>query len=132
MINFVLKRSCLAPFIPSSLVVYDVVVEGVPSRSIYITFFYIGKTTASSIRSLQSQPDHKSSLGLSCIKLMVLYPVSDGEVARIVNSLKGSLLSYLDCIPTMAVKLILPSIISPLKKLINLSFENWDFPTSFK
>jgi len=63
---------------------------------------------------------------------MVLYPTSDVEVARIVNSLKGSSASSLDCIPTMAVKFILPSIISPLTKLVNLSFENGIFPSSLK
>ena len=63
---------------------------------------------------------------------MVFYPASGAEVARIVSSLKDSLSSGPDCIPTMVVKFILPSIISPLTKLINLSFENKIFPSSLK
>ena len=133
-INSVLKRSSPAPSIPPSLVVGDVVVEGIPSVQEAFTSYFanIGKTTASSVRSSQSQPDYKSYLGPPCLKSMVLYPASVVEVARIVNSLKGSSSSGPDCIPTMVVKFILPSIISPLTKLINLSFENGIFPSSLK
>ena len=97
-------------------------------------FANVGKTTAFSVRSLLSQPDYKSYLGLPCLKSMVLYlyPTSDIEVARIVNSLKSSSVSGPDCIPTMVDKFILPSIISPLTKLVNLSFENGIFPSSLK
>ena len=121
MINSVLKRSSPAPSIPPSLKVGNVVVEGVPSVQEAFTSFFanVGKTTASSVRSSLSQPDYKSYLGLPCLKSMVLnlYPTSDVEVSRIVNSLKGSSSSGPDCIPTMVVKFILSSIISPLTKL---------------
>ena len=63
---------------------------------------------------------------------MVLYPASGVEVARIVNSLKGSSSSGHDCISTTGVKFIFPSIISPLTKPINLSYENGIFPSSLK
>ena len=58
-INSVLKRSSPAPFIPPSLVVGDVVVEGILSVQEAFTSYFanIGKTTASSVRSSQSQPD---------------------------------------------------------------------------
>ena len=61
-----------------------------------------------------------------------LYLASDFEIARIVNSLKGSSLSDPECILTMVVKFVLPLIVSPLTKLINLSFENGIYPSSVK
>ena len=92
MINSVLKRSFPAPSVPSSLLVGDVAVEGIPSVQKALTSFFanVGKTTASSVRSSLLQPDYKSYLGPPCLKSMVLYPTSDVEVARIVNSFKGS------------------------------------------
>ena len=101
-------------------------------KNLHHFFDNVEGTTASSVRSSQSQPDYKSYLGPPCLKSMVLYPTSEVEVARIVNSLKSSSASGPDCIPTMVVKFIVPSIISPLTKLINLSFENGIFRSSLK
>ncbi|KAK2706897.1 hypothetical protein QYM36_014811 [Artemia franciscana] len=72
----VLKRSSPAPSIPPSLVAGDAVVEGVPSVQEAFTLYFtnIGKTTASSVRSSQSQPDCKSYLGPPCFKSMEPYP----------------------------------------------------------
>jgi len=103
--NSVHKRSDPAPSIPPSQVAGDVVVEVVLSvQEVFTSYFAnIGKTTTSSVRSSQSQPDYKSYLGVPCIKLMVFYPASGAEVARIVSSLKDSLSSGPDCIPSMVV-----------------------------
>ena len=133
-INSVLKPSSRTSSVPSSLLVDGVVVEGELSVQEAFTSYFanIGKTTASSVSSSPSQPDYKSYLGPPCLQSMALDPVSEVEIARIVNRLKGSSSSGPDCISTKVVKFILPSIISPLTRLVNLSFENGVFPSSLK
>ena len=59
---------------------------------------------------------------------MVLNSVSEFEVASIVNTLKGSLSSAPDKIPTR----VICAILSPLAKLVNLSFEKGIFSESLK
>ena len=63
---------------------------------------------------------------------MVLNSVSEFEVARKVNTLKGSSSSGPNKIPTRFIRAILPTILSPLNKLVNLSFEKGIFPVSLK
>ena len=63
---------------------------------------------------------------------MGLERVSEGEIARIVNSLRGSSSSGPDRIPTKVVKFILLVIVSALMRLVNLSFENGVFPSVLK
>ena len=76
MINYVFKRSSLAPSTPSTLAVGNVVVEGIPSVQEALTLYFanIGKATASSVRFSQSQPDYKSYLGPPRLNPMMLYP----------------------------------------------------------
>ena len=63
---------------------------------------------------------------------MVLNSVAEFQVARIVNALKGSSSSGPDKIPTRVIRAILPAFLSPLIKLVNLSFEKGIFPESLK
>ena len=65
-------------------------------------------------------------------KVNALSSVSEFEVARIVNTLKGASYSGPDKIPTRVVRAILPVILSPLTKIFNLSFEKGIFPESLK
>ena len=58
--------------------------------------------------------------------------VPEFEVARIVNALKGSSSSGPDKIPTRVTRAVPPAILSPLTKLVNLSFEKGIFPESLK
>ena len=95
-------------------------------------FANIGKVTASSASSATSRCDFRAFFGPSCLKSMVLNSVSEFEVARIVNALKGSSSSGPDKIPTRVILAILPAILSPLTKLVNLSIEKGIFPESLK
>ena len=95
-------------------------------------FTNIGKTTAPFNRCSQATLYYISYFRLNCLTSMVLYPSSEVDVARIINSLKGPSSSGPDCIQTKVVKFILPSIISPLTKLINTYFESGIFLTSPK
>jgi len=95
-------------------------------------FANIGKTTASSVSPSFSLPDFRSYLGLPCPRSMALEPVSEAEVARIVNCLRGSSSSGPDRIPTKVVKLILPVIVCALTRLVNLPFGNGVFPSALK
>ena len=70
-----------------------------------------------------SKSDFRSYLGPSCVKSTFLEPVTKIEITKIVNGLKESSSSRPDCIPTKVVKSIPPSIVVPLTKLVNLSFE---------
>ena len=63
---------------------------------------------------------------------MAMEPVSEAEIARIVNCLRGSSSSGPDRIPTKVVKFILPVIVCALTRLVNLSFENGVFPSALK
>ena len=63
---------------------------------------------------------------------MFLEPVTEIEITKIVNGFKDSSSSGLDSIPTQVVKSILPSIVVPLTKLVNLSFKYRVFPDSLK
>ena len=63
---------------------------------------------------------------------MALEPVSEAEIARIVNCLRGSSSSGPDRIPTKVVKFILPVIVCALTRLVNLSFENGVFQSALK
>ena len=82
--------------------------------------------------SASSTSDFKKYLGPSCQKSMVLDPVSEFEVQRIVSELIGSSSCGPDQIPAKALKFILPSILSPLTILVNLSFLNGTFPSALK
>ena len=92
----------------------------------------ISKTTASSVTPSSSLPDFRSYLGLPCPRSMVLEPVSEAEIARIVNGLRGSSSSGPDHIPTKVVKFILPVIVCAFTRLVNLSFENGVFSSALK
>ena len=59
---------------------------------------------------------------------MVLNSVSEFEVALIVNTLMGSSSPVPNRNPTRVVHAILPVILSPLAKLVNLSFEKVILP----
>ena len=61
----------------------------------------IEKATASSASSASSRCDFRAYLGPSCLKSMVLNSISDFEVARIVNALKGSSSSGPNRIPAL-------------------------------
>jgi len=63
---------------------------------------------------------------------MVLNSVSEFEVVCIVNTLKGSSSSGPDKIYTRVICAIMPAILSPLTKLVNLSFEKGILPESLK
>ena len=63
---------------------------------------------------------------------MALEPISETEIARIVNCLRGSSSSGPDRVPTKVVKFILPVIVCALTRLVNLSFENGVFPSALK
>ena len=63
---------------------------------------------------------------------MVLNSLSEFEVARIMNALKGSSSSGPEKIPTRVIRAILPAILSLLIKLVTLSFEKGIFPESLK
>jgi hypothetical protein len=65
----------------------------------------------------------------ACQKSMA---VSEFEVQRIVSELIGSSSCGPDQIPAKALKFILPSILSPLTILVNLSFLNGTFPSALK
>ena len=53
-------------------------------------------------------------------------------MARHIQGLKGASSSGPDYISTKAVQVIFPSILGPLTKLINMSFEKGKFPRSLK
>ena len=63
---------------------------------------------------------------------MALEPVSEAEIAKIVNCLRGSSSSGPDHILTKVVKFILRVIVCALTRLVNLSFENGVFPSALK
>ena len=63
---------------------------------------------------------------------MALEPVSEAEIARIVNGLRDSSSSGPDHILTKVVKFILPVIVSALPRLVDLSFKNGVFPSALK
>ena len=79
-----------------------------------------------------STSDFRKYLDPSCQKSMALDPVSEFEVQRIVSELIGSSSCGPDQIPAKALKFILPSILSPLTILVNLSFLNGTFPSALK
>ena len=116
------------------LIVDGKIVQGEENVQLELTSYFanIGKTTASSVSSTTPRCDFRAYLGPPCLKSMVLNPVSEFEVARIVNALKGSSSSGPDRIPTRVIRAVLPAILSPLTKLVNLSFVNGIFPESLK
>ena len=81
-----------------------------------------GQTTAPSVGPSSSLPDFRSYRGPPCPKSMTLEPVSEAEIARIVNGLRGSSSAGSDCIPTKVVKFNLPVNVSVLMRLVNLCF----------
>jgi hypothetical protein len=62
---------------------------------------------------------------------MFLEPVKASEITKIVNGLKNSSSSGPDSIPSKILKYILPSIVLPLTKFVNLSFECGVSPDAF-
>ena len=133
-INSVLKPTPPPPSVPTTLIVDGKIVQGEENVQLELTSYFanIGKTTASSVSSTTPRCDFRAYLGPPCLKSMVLNPVSEFEVARIVNALKGSSSSGPDRIPTRVIRAVLPAILSPLTKLVNLSFVNGIFPESLK
>ena len=61
---------------------------------------------------------------------MELELISEAEIARIFNALRGSLSSGPDRITTLVVKFILLVIVCALTRLPNLSFENSILPSA--
>ncbi|XP_065573830.1 uncharacterized protein LOC136035784 [Artemia franciscana] len=116
------------------LIIDGKTVQGDVDVQLELTSYFanIGKVTASSANSAISRCEFRAFLGPSCLKSMVLNSVSEFEVAGIVNALKGSSSSGPDKIPTRVIRAILPTILSPLTKLVNLSFEKGIFPESLK
>ena len=62
-------------------------------------------------------------MGPPCLKFIVIELVLESEVARHIHGLKDASSSGPDYISTKAVPAIFPSILGPLTKLINMSFE---------
>lgn len=124
-INSVLKPGSQSSSLPMSLVIGDKAVEGELNVQEAFTSFFanIGKNITSTVTLSRPKPDFRSYLGPSCVKSMFLEPVTVSEITKIVNGLKNSSSSGPDSIPTKVVKSILPSIVLPLTKLVNLSFE---------
>ena len=133
-INSVIRPSFLPPSVPSSVVIDGKNVEGeLKVQDAFTSYFAnIGKTTASSVSPSSYLPDFRSYLGPPCPKSMALEPVSEAEIARIVNCLRGSSSSGPDRIPTKVVKFILPVILCALTRLVNRSFENGCLPKCSK
>ncbi|XP_065576373.1 uncharacterized protein LOC136037580 [Artemia franciscana] len=117
-----------------SLVIDDETVEGELNVQEAFTSFFasIGNNIASTASLSRSKLDFRSYLGPSCLKSMFLEPVTEIEITKIVNGLKESSSSGPDSIPTKVVKSILPSIVVPLTKLVNLSFQYGVFPDPLK
>ncbi|XP_065571426.1 uncharacterized protein LOC136034173 [Artemia franciscana] len=134
LINSVLRPIHPLPLVPSMLIIDGKIVQGDVDVQLELTFYFanIGKVTASSASSATFRCNFRVFLGPLCLKSMVLNSVSEFEVARIVNSLKGSSSSGPDKIPTRVTRAILPAILSPLTKLVNLSFEKGIFPEFIK
>ena len=130
-INSVLRPTPLLPSV-SSMLIFDIkTVQGDADVQLELTSYFanLGKATAS---SATSRCDFRAYLGPSYLKSMVLNSVSEFDVARIVNALIGSSSSGPDKIPIRVIHAILPAILSPLTKLVNLSFEKGIFPESLK
>ena len=134
LINLVLRPTSPMPSVPSMLIIDGKTLQGDVDVQLELTSYFanIGRVTASSVSSATSRCDFRAFLGPSCLKSMVLNSISEFEVARIVNALKGSSSSGPDKIPTRVIRTILPAILSPLTKLVNLSFEKGIFPESLK
>ena len=105
-INSVIRPSFLPPSVPLSVVIDRKNVEGeLKVQDAFASYFAnTDKTTASSVRPSSPVPDFGSYLGPSCPKPMALEPVSEAEIARVVNGLTGSSSSGPDRIPTKVVK----------------------------
>ena len=125
LINSFLRPTPPLPSVPSMMILDGKTVQGDADVQLELTFYFanIGKATASIASSTTSRCDFGAFLGPSCLKSMVLNSVTGFEVARIVEALKGSSSSGQDKIPTRVSRAILPAILSPLTKLVNLSFE---------
>ncbi|XP_065562565.1 uncharacterized protein LOC136028666 [Artemia franciscana] len=130
----VLRPTPPLPSVPSTVILDGRTVQGDADVQLELTSYFvnIGKATASSASSASSRCDFRAYLRPSCLKAMVLNSVSEFEVDRIVNALKGSSSSGPDKIPIRVIRAILPAILSPLTKLVNLSFEKGIFPESIK
>ncbi|XP_065574905.1 uncharacterized protein LOC136036529 [Artemia franciscana] len=117
-----------------SLVIGDETVEGELNVQEAFTSFFtsIGNNIASTATFSRSKSDFRSYLGPSCVNSMFLEPVTEIEITKIVNGSKDSFSSGPDSIPTKVVKSILPSIVVPLTKLVNLSFKYGVFPDPLK
>ena len=71
-------------------------------------------------------------MGPPCLKSIVIELVLESEVVRRIQGLKGASSSGPDYISTKIVQAIFLSILGPLTKLINMSFEKGKFPRSLK
>ena len=133
-INSVLRPSFQSPSTPSFLDLDGKIIEGELNVQDAFTSYFanIGKRTASAVGSSPSGSNFRSYLGPPCMKSMFLEPATEKEIAKIVMGLKNCSSSGPDNIPTKVIKFILPSIIYPLTKLINLSFQHGIFPSSLK
>ena len=61
-------------------------------------------------------------MGLSCLKSIVVEPVTEIKVTRIVFGLHGSCSSGPDYIRTKAIKHVLSAIVTHLAELVNMDF----------
>ena len=79
-----------------------------------------------------SEDEELKYMGLSCLKSIVVEPVTEIKAARIVFGLHDSCSSGPDYIPTKAIKHVLSAIVAPLAELVNMILEQSAFPRSLR
>lgn len=101
---------------------------------IFIKYFSnVGENLANNIKSSPLSEKTNISSKITNIKNSIfLKPVTTNEIATVIDSLKPNSSPGIDQITTKTLKKIKPNILSILVYLINLSFQNGQFPDSLK
>ena len=136
-INSVIRPSSHSPDIPTKLDIDGVLIEGPCEikNSLASYFASVGEKTVKGLGGSAislAQDQHLKFMGPPCLKSIVIKLVLESEVARHIQGLKVASPSGPDYISTKAVQAIFPSILGPITKLFNMSFEKGKFPRSLK
>ena len=92
-------------------------------------FVNVGPTLARKIPEQHRNP--KDFMQVRAVFSLYLEPVTETEVTNLINSLKSSAPGF-DRISSSILKLVLPSICSPLTHICNLSLQEGTFPDEMK